>query len=117
MPVSALLNDLDSQAEFALVHSYGGYATNPPVEDLLDGKAWVVLEFEGEARLLGDARLPRVRRPVVRTAVRRRLMTPRILWQRARLADIGWRREEPERWCLTCWSGPGTTPASTSTSS
>ena len=50
MPVSALLNDLDSQAEFALVHSYGGYTTNLPVEDLLDGKAWVVFEFEGEAR-------------------------------------------------------------------
>ena len=25
-----------------MVHSYGGYTTNVPVADLLDGKAWVV---------------------------------------------------------------------------
>ncbi|MDN5765761.1 MAG: sulfite oxidase-like oxidoreductase [Humibacillus sp.] len=48
VPVSALLDDLESEAEFVLVHSYGGYTTNLPLEDLLDGKAWVAFEFEGE---------------------------------------------------------------------
>ena len=48
MLVSALLDDLESEAEFVLVHSYGGYTTNLPLEDLLDGKAWVAFEFEGE---------------------------------------------------------------------
>ena len=47
VPVSALLDDLDSEAEYALVHSYGGYTTNLPLEDLLDGKAWVVFEYDG----------------------------------------------------------------------
>jgi DMSO/TMAO reductase YedYZ molybdopterin-dependent catalytic subunit len=31
-----------------MVHSYGGYTTNVPLEDLLDGKAWVAYEFDGE---------------------------------------------------------------------
>ncbi len=31
-----------------MVHSYGGYTTNVPLEDLLGGKAWVAYEFEGE---------------------------------------------------------------------
>ena len=29
-------------------HSYGGYTTNVPLEDLLDGKAWIAFEFDGE---------------------------------------------------------------------
>jgi DMSO/TMAO reductase YedYZ molybdopterin-dependent catalytic subunit len=37
-----------TEADFALVRSYGGYSTNLPLEDLLDGKAWVAYEYEGE---------------------------------------------------------------------
>jgi len=33
---------------YAMVHSYGGYTTNLAIEDLTDGKAWVVIEHEGE---------------------------------------------------------------------
>jgi DMSO/TMAO reductase YedYZ molybdopterin-dependent catalytic subunit len=33
---------------FAMAFSYGGYTTNLEVEDLSDGKAWVVTEHEGE---------------------------------------------------------------------
>src|SRR3712207_8462207 len=29
-------------------HSFGGYTTNVPMEDLLDGKAWVAYKFDGE---------------------------------------------------------------------
>jgi DMSO/TMAO reductase YedYZ molybdopterin-dependent catalytic subunit len=33
---------------FAMAYSYGGYTTNHALEDLSDGKAWVVTEHEGE---------------------------------------------------------------------
>jgi DMSO/TMAO reductase YedYZ molybdopterin-dependent catalytic subunit len=33
---------------YAMAHSYGGYTTNLSIEDLSDGKAWVVTEHEGE---------------------------------------------------------------------
>jgi DMSO/TMAO reductase YedYZ molybdopterin-dependent catalytic subunit len=33
---------------FAMAFSYGGYTTNLEIEDLSDGKAWVVTEHEGE---------------------------------------------------------------------
>jgi len=36
------------QATHALAHSYGGYTTNLPLEDLRGGKAWVVWEWEGQ---------------------------------------------------------------------
>ncbi|SEE63877.1 sulfite oxidase-like oxidoreductase [Jiangella alba] len=42
-----LMEDVDTTADYALVHCYGGYTTNLPLEDLLDGRAWVVYEFEG----------------------------------------------------------------------
>jgi DMSO/TMAO reductase YedYZ molybdopterin-dependent catalytic subunit len=33
---------------FTMQHSYGGYTTNVPVEDLLDGKAMIATKFGGE---------------------------------------------------------------------
>jgi DMSO/TMAO reductase YedYZ molybdopterin-dependent catalytic subunit len=35
-------------ATHLLAHSYGGYTTNLPLEDLLDGKAWIVYGYDGE---------------------------------------------------------------------
>jgi DMSO/TMAO reductase YedYZ molybdopterin-dependent catalytic subunit len=46
--VDTLLDDVETEADFALVHSYGGYSTNLPLEDLLDGQAWVAYEYDGE---------------------------------------------------------------------
>jgi DMSO/TMAO reductase YedYZ molybdopterin-dependent catalytic subunit len=46
--LDVLLAEVDSAADFALVHSYGGYTTNLPLDDLLDGRAWVAFEYEGE---------------------------------------------------------------------
>jgi len=43
-----LFENVDSTYDFTMVHSYGGYTTNLPLEDLLDGKAWIATEFEGE---------------------------------------------------------------------
>jgi len=46
--VDTLMADVETTAEYVLVHSYGGYTTNLPLEDLLDGKAWVAFEYDGE---------------------------------------------------------------------
>lgn len=45
--VDELFADFETEAEYALVHSYGGYTTNLPLEDLLDGKAWIAFESDG----------------------------------------------------------------------
>ena len=58
--LDTLLADIESAADFVMVHSYGGYTTNMPLEDLLDGKAWVAYEYEGDplaAEHGGPARL------------------------------------------------------------
>jgi DMSO/TMAO reductase YedYZ molybdopterin-dependent catalytic subunit len=58
--IDTLLADVETAAEYALVHSYGGYTTNLPLEDLQDGKAWIAYEYEGEpvpAEHGGPARL------------------------------------------------------------
>lgn len=59
--LDTILADIKTDAEYALVRSYGDYTTNLPVEDLLDGRAWVAFRFDdddlpsehgGPARLL-----------------------------------------------------------------
>ena len=39
--------DLEPPTQFTLAHSVGGYSTNVPVADLIDGKAMVALLYEG----------------------------------------------------------------------
>jgi DMSO/TMAO reductase YedYZ molybdopterin-dependent catalytic subunit len=46
--IDTLLADVDTDLEYTMAHSYGGYTTNVPLEDLTDGKAWVAFEFGGE---------------------------------------------------------------------
>ncbi len=46
--LDAVFADIDTSRDYAMVHSYGGYTTNLPLEDLLDGKAWIAVEFGGE---------------------------------------------------------------------
>jgi len=46
--IDTLFERVETDAGYAMAHSYGGYTTNVPMEDLLDGKSWVVFEFEGE---------------------------------------------------------------------
>lgn len=51
VPISTVLDATGTSrqdTQHALVHSYGGYTTNLPLEDLLDGKAWVAFEFGGK---------------------------------------------------------------------
>ncbi|MBO3746821.1 sulfite oxidase-like oxidoreductase [Streptosporangiaceae bacterium NEAU-GS5] len=46
--LDVLFEDVATTADYALVHAYGGYTTNLPLEDLLDGKAWIAYQFDGE---------------------------------------------------------------------
>jgi DMSO/TMAO reductase YedYZ molybdopterin-dependent catalytic subunit len=46
--LDTLLADVETAADFAMAHSYGGYTTNVPLADLVDGQAWIVYQFEGE---------------------------------------------------------------------
>lgn len=46
--LDTLFAQVESLHEFVMVHSYGGYTTNLPLDDILDGKAWIVTEFDGE---------------------------------------------------------------------
>jgi DMSO/TMAO reductase YedYZ molybdopterin-dependent catalytic subunit len=46
--LDTLLADIETEADFAMALSYGGYTTNLPLEDLLDGKAWIAYEYNGE---------------------------------------------------------------------
>jgi len=45
-PVDAFFEDVESTPDYVMAHSYGGYSTNLPLEDLLDGKAWVAFEYD-----------------------------------------------------------------------
>ncbi|GAB3183443.1 sulfite oxidase-like oxidoreductase [Micromonospora palomenae] len=45
--LDTLLEGVDTTARFALAHSYGGYTTNLPLDDLRGGRAWVVHTYEG----------------------------------------------------------------------
>ncbi len=58
--VDTLLDGIDTAADYALVHSYGGYTTNLPLEDLTGGRAWVAYAYDGaplEPEHGGPARL------------------------------------------------------------
>jgi DMSO/TMAO reductase YedYZ molybdopterin-dependent catalytic subunit len=46
--VDALLEQAEPLGAYVTAWSHGGYTTNLPIEDVTDGKAWVVTEHEGE---------------------------------------------------------------------
>jgi DMSO/TMAO reductase YedYZ molybdopterin-dependent catalytic subunit len=48
VPLDTLFANVESAADYALVHAYGGYTTNLPLADLLDGQAWIAYQYEGE---------------------------------------------------------------------
>jgi DMSO/TMAO reductase YedYZ molybdopterin-dependent catalytic subunit len=45
--VDVLVEGIETNAEYALVLSYGGYTTNLPLRDLLDGQAWLAFAYDG----------------------------------------------------------------------
>ena len=48
VPMDRLFEDVETSYDYVMVRSYGGYTTNLPLEDLLDGQAWLATEAEGE---------------------------------------------------------------------
>jgi DMSO/TMAO reductase YedYZ molybdopterin-dependent catalytic subunit len=46
--LDVLFENVETSVEYAQVYSYGGYTTNLPLEDLLDGKAWIAYRYDGE---------------------------------------------------------------------
>jgi DMSO/TMAO reductase YedYZ molybdopterin-dependent catalytic subunit len=46
--LDTLFTTVDTSYEFVMAHCYGGYTTNVPLADLLDGKAWIAFDFDGE---------------------------------------------------------------------
>jgi DMSO/TMAO reductase YedYZ molybdopterin-dependent catalytic subunit len=59
--LDTLMADVATAAEYAVARAVGDYTTNLPLEDLLDGKAWIAFRYDdadlepehgGPARLL-----------------------------------------------------------------
>jgi DMSO/TMAO reductase YedYZ molybdopterin-dependent catalytic subunit len=46
--VDTLLDGVELLGAYSMVHSYGGYTTNLAIEDITDGKAWVVYAYDGD---------------------------------------------------------------------
>jgi DMSO/TMAO reductase YedYZ molybdopterin-dependent catalytic subunit len=42
------VEEVETAADYVLAHSYGGYTTNLPLEDLLDGRAIIGHTYDGE---------------------------------------------------------------------
>ena len=58
--VDTLLEEVEVLGAYSMIHSYGGYTTNLAIEDITDGKAWVVYAYDGaplEPEHGGPARL------------------------------------------------------------
>ncbi|WP_134322905.1 molybdopterin-dependent oxidoreductase [Cumulibacter soli] len=58
--LDTFFTDVETGFDYVMVHSYGGYSTNLPLVDLLDGKAWIAYEYDGaplSAEHGGPARL------------------------------------------------------------
>ena len=48
VPVDTLMENVETSAEYVLAFSDGGYTTNLPLADVLDGQAWVAFGYGGE---------------------------------------------------------------------
>ena len=46
--LDTILAEVETAADFVVAQSYGGYTTNLPLEDLLDGQAWIAHQYDGE---------------------------------------------------------------------
>jgi DMSO/TMAO reductase YedYZ molybdopterin-dependent catalytic subunit len=47
--LDTLIEDVETAADYALVHCFDGYTTNLPLEDLLDGQAWIAYRYDDES--------------------------------------------------------------------
>jgi len=49
VPLDRLFEDVETSCDYVMVRSDGGYTTNLPLADLLEGQAWIATEAEGVA--------------------------------------------------------------------
>ena len=60
VPIRAVLDEVEYDAQYVLAFSDGGYTTNLPVKDLTGGQAWLAFDYDGQplpAEHGGPARL------------------------------------------------------------
>ena len=48
VPLDKLFAEVETSLDFCMVHSFGGYTTNVPLDELLEGQAWIAFEADGE---------------------------------------------------------------------
>ncbi|QCR43500.1 sulfite oxidase-like oxidoreductase [Curtobacterium sp. SGAir0471] len=48
VPLDRLFAEVETSLDFCTVHSFGGYTTNVPLDELLDGQSWIAFEADGE---------------------------------------------------------------------
>ncbi len=46
--LDTLLEGIEDSASYLIAHCDGGYTTNLPIEDVLDGKAWIAFGYDDE---------------------------------------------------------------------
>jgi DMSO/TMAO reductase YedYZ molybdopterin-dependent catalytic subunit len=46
--LDTLLDGVETNAQFAMAHSYGGYTSNLPLADLRDSKVWIAFLYDGK---------------------------------------------------------------------
>lgn len=47
VPLDAVFANVETRRRFVMAHCYGGYTTNVPLHELLDGQAWIATEANG----------------------------------------------------------------------
>jgi len=48
VPLDTVFEHVETSYDFVMAHSYGGYTANIPLDELLDGQAWIAFEADGE---------------------------------------------------------------------
>jgi DMSO/TMAO reductase YedYZ molybdopterin-dependent catalytic subunit len=48
VPLDAIFAEVETQHDYVMAHSFGGYTTNVPLDELLDGQSWIAIEADGE---------------------------------------------------------------------
>ena len=43
-----LFSEVETGLDLVMAHSYGGYTTNLQLDEILDGKAWIAYEYDGD---------------------------------------------------------------------
>lgn len=47
--LDTFFDDVETESDFVMAHSYGGYTTNLPLQEVLNGRAWIAHEYDGKS--------------------------------------------------------------------